>query len=155
MTIIICAFPKQLVIWFSNMHTYYICREWISNNPKWMVFHVHFCLLNRPFKWGVLQLMHFLNSPKGTATFFICDDISCIHVFTFPRNIEVSILKYYIFRVRRTLIKKVLILEVRMDQHGYWTSYTQGDRKSYFIFTLDLEVKIGFPWQIWHLKKKD
>ena len=90
----------------------------------------------------------FSEFPKGYGNFFIFDDISCIHVFTFPRNIEVSILKYYIFRVRRTLIKKVLILEVRMDQDGYLTSYTQGDRKSYFIFTLDLEVKIGFLWQI-------
>ena len=31
-------------------YAYHICREWISNDPKWMVFHVHFCLLNRPFK---------------------------------------------------------------------------------------------------------
>ena len=74
----ICASPKQLVIWISNMHTYYICREWISNDPKWMVFHVHFCLLNRPFKWSVLQLVHFLNSPKGTATFLF---VMTSHVF--------------------------------------------------------------------------
>ena len=50
----------------------------------------------------------FSEFPKGYGNFFICDDISCIHVFTFPRNIEVSILRYYIFRVRRTLIKKDL-----------------------------------------------
>ena len=108
-----------------------ICWECISND--WMDgFSCSVFLLNRPFKWSVLQLVHFQNSPKGTATFFICDDISCIHVFTFPRNIEVSILRYYIFRVRRTLIKKDLDFRGNLAWNKIfpngptWTSYTQG-----------------------------
>ena len=46
----------------------------------------------------------FSEFPKGYGNFFICDDISCIHVFTFRRNIYTKIL----FRVRWTLLKKDL-----------------------------------------------